>query len=120
MAAQGATTRASRLPKDAKLPDEWRDWAQDHCASWTTGHIAGIFDSFRDYWVGKSGKDAAKNDWFATWRNWCRREAQVRRGGNVTDFRAVRQREEQAVWEEFMNRHQDTDANYIDGEFTHG
>lgn len=29
-------------------------------------------DKFRDYWVAKTGKDATKHDWLATWRNWCR------------------------------------------------
>lgn len=30
---------------------------------------------FRDYWTAKSGKDATKLDWPATWRNWCRNAA---------------------------------------------
>ena len=119
-----AAPRATRLPKGFTLPDEWRDWAQDHCATWTTGHITVIFESFRDFWIAKSGKDAAKNDWFATWRNWCRREAQTKPrgngGSNVTDFRAARKAEEDAVWEEFMNRGSDVESGYIEGEFTHG
>ncbi|WP_208438210.1 DUF1376 domain-containing protein [Bartonella taylorii] len=28
---------------------------------------------FRDYWTAKSGKDATKIDWQATWRNWIRK-----------------------------------------------
>ncbi|USP02836.1 DUF1376 domain-containing protein [Bartonella taylorii] len=28
---------------------------------------------FRDYWTAKSGKDATKIDWQATWRNWVRK-----------------------------------------------
>lgn len=31
---------------------------------------------FVDYWIAKSGKDAAKLDWDATWRNWIRRAAE--------------------------------------------
>jgi len=27
-------------------------------------------DKFVNYWQAKSGKDAAKHDWQATWRNW--------------------------------------------------
>ncbi|RIJ76588.1 hypothetical protein D1871_10975 [Nakamurella silvestris] len=30
-------------------------------------------DKFRDYWISKSGKDATKADWDATYRNWMRR-----------------------------------------------
>ncbi|WP_409361584.1 hypothetical protein ACRPOS_001025 [Bartonella heixiaziensis] len=28
---------------------------------------------FRDYWKAKTGKDATKHDWQATWRNWVRK-----------------------------------------------
>lgn len=34
---------------------------------------------FRDYWIAKSGKDATKLDWSATWRNWIRRVVEGRR-----------------------------------------
>ena len=27
---------------------------------------------FADHWHAKAGRDAAKLDWLATWRNWCR------------------------------------------------
>lgn len=30
---------------------------------------------FTDYWQAKTGKDATKMDWNATWRNWIRRAA---------------------------------------------
>lgn len=30
---------------------------------------------FRDYWRGVAGAKGLKRDWPATWRNWCRREA---------------------------------------------
>ncbi len=29
---------------------------------------------FRDYWNAKTGKDASKRDWQATWRNWVRKK----------------------------------------------
>lgn len=29
--------------------------------------------NFRDYWMAKAGKDAAKLDWQATWRQWVRK-----------------------------------------------
>lgn len=34
-----------------------------------------IAENFRDYWIAKSGKDAVKRDWKATWRMWVRRES---------------------------------------------
>ena len=33
----------------------------------------GEFLEFRDYWISKSGKEASKMDWLATWRNWLRK-----------------------------------------------
>lgn len=33
------------------------------------------FATFRDYWRAKGGASARKLDWDATWRNWCRKEA---------------------------------------------
>jgi hypothetical protein len=35
-------------------------------------HIRLEADKFRDFWCSKSGKDATKVDWLATWRNWIR------------------------------------------------
>ena len=32
-----------------------------------------IWAEFQDYWTAKTGADATKKDWAATWRNWCRR-----------------------------------------------
>ncbi len=30
------------------------------------------FDQFRDHWLAASGAKAAKRDWLAAWRTWCR------------------------------------------------
>lgn len=35
-----------------------------------------LAERFRNYWHAKAGKDAAKLDWDATWRNWCLTEAE--------------------------------------------
>lgn len=37
--------------------------------------INDTFEQFRDYWRGAAGAKGVKSDWPATWRNWCRREA---------------------------------------------
>ena len=36
--------------------------------------LTAILETFRDYWVAKSGRDATKLDWNATWRNWVRNQ----------------------------------------------
>lgn len=38
---------------------------------WDRDTVLAIAGKFRNYWVAKSGKDATKVDWCATWQNWC-------------------------------------------------
>lgn len=67
--------RGTRLPQDAMLPDEWRDWAirerpdLDPDRTWAT---------FHDHFISVTGSAGLKRDWFATWRNWNRREKKTR------------------------------------------
>jgi uncharacterized protein YdaU (DUF1376 family) len=66
------TPRATRLAKDWQLPRSWGEWAIDTLPGWTAAAVRLEADKFRDFWVAKSGKDATKLDWEATWRNWMR------------------------------------------------
>lgn len=50
---------------------------------------------FADYWHGKSGKDATKVDWEATWRNWCR-NARVTPGAARASPQSTAQRDAEA------------------------
>ena len=59
----------SRLPADWKLPEEYKNFCQQERPDLDAQDVA---NRFRDYWVGKAGKDARKADWMATWRNWVR------------------------------------------------
>ena len=62
--------RASRLPDDFQVPNDWIEWSTalgGGSAFWSNEA-----DKFKDYWTAKSGKDATKANWQATWRNWCR------------------------------------------------
>jgi hypothetical protein len=61
--------RGSRLPAEWTLPDAWREWAEKERPDLDATKVA---ESFRDFWVGKAGKDGRKADWQATWRNWIR------------------------------------------------
>ncbi|MFC7051475.1 hypothetical protein ACFQI3_02105 [Hansschlegelia quercus] len=71
--------RGSRLPSDWKPSEVDRAFAANLGA--TSAEIERTAASFRDFWVAKAGRDAVKADWPATWRNWCRREAE---GGRFT------------------------------------
>ena len=62
--------RASRLKPDWVLPRDWGEWALSE--GWPDTVIRQEAARFKDYWIGKAGKDAAKLDWEATFRNWMR------------------------------------------------
>lgn len=73
--AQPRTTRAprgERLPKGWTLPREWGVWAIETYPLWTPEKVRLEAERFADHWRAKTGKDATKLDWLATWRNWCR------------------------------------------------
>lgn len=64
------TKRARRLPIDWALPMAWGEWAKGE--GFPEQVIRLEAEKFRDFWCSKSGKDATKLDWEATWRNWMR------------------------------------------------
>ena len=71
-----ATTRGTRLP------EYWRPSPEDQGFACSRGlDAAAIADNFRDYWHARAGAGGVKRDWSATWRNWCRREAERARAG---------------------------------------
>ena len=60
------------MPPDWALPKAWGEWAMAEYPQWPAEKVRQEGASFRDYWAAKSGKEATKLDWEATWRNWCR------------------------------------------------
>ncbi|WP_409361087.1 DUF1376 domain-containing protein [Bartonella heixiaziensis] len=66
---KGATLKGHRLPDDwqADIKAAISEGLSEEQAHWQE-------KKFRDYWHAKSGKEALKVDWQATWRNWFRRE----------------------------------------------
>ena len=65
-----ARKKATRIPDDFALTAERRLVAETEKLS-----ADRTFAKFRDYWLAASGAKARKHDWDATWRNWCRNEA---------------------------------------------
>ena len=63
--------RGTRIPEDFSVTPEMVQWAREHCPD-VEGRRA--TDAFIDHWRGKTGRDATKLDWIATWRNWLRRD----------------------------------------------
>ncbi|WP_262376847.1 hypothetical protein [Pseudomonas veronii] len=66
--------RGTRLPADWIAPDDWLSWAQGERPELDDRMLKAMADSFKDYWVSKSGANATKLDWEATWRNWVRNQ----------------------------------------------
>jgi hypothetical protein len=65
----GGAKRATRIPDQFIVNQAMRDWA----AKTTPGvNVDNSTAKFVDHWRAKSGRDAAKLDWVATWRNWLR------------------------------------------------
>lgn len=61
----GGGKRATRIPPDFEpKPEPEAEAGIDRAKE---------LANFRDYWTAKAGKDAAKLDWQATWRQWVRK-----------------------------------------------
>jgi hypothetical protein len=69
--AKASPKKGSRLSPEWALPRAWGEWALGEGLSAAGARREA--DRFRDYWLGRTGKDAAKLDWEATWRNWVRK-----------------------------------------------
>lgn len=81
-------SKATRLPNDWIPSQEYFDELANIDEK-LKPKFNSIAATFKDYWVAKSGKDATKTDWLATWRNWVRREAEKNaknNGGNKPSY----------------------------------
>lgn len=77
--------KSTRLQEDWEPTQEYWDAAVLICNELNIDlrpRLKQIAHKFKDYWIAKSGKDATKQDWLATWRNWIRREAENAKSGN--------------------------------------
>jgi uncharacterized protein YdaU (DUF1376 family) len=66
-----ASSRGTRLSA-VSAPPEWVAWAKDYFPGINAQRV---FAVFRDHWIAQPGQKGVKTDWFATWRNWVRRDA---------------------------------------------
>lgn len=59
--------------KGCRLPEDFQpDFSIAFSEDFTESQAQKLFENFKDYWTAKTGKDATKRDWQATWRNWVR------------------------------------------------
>jgi hypothetical protein len=78
--ASVSTIEVGHAPRKARrLPPDWQPSPEDAGYADKIGlDPSRVCENFRDYWHAKSGAGATKLDWSATWRMWCRREAERR------------------------------------------
>lgn len=81
--SSGARKRATRIPDDFKVTDDMVAWAREHVPRLIEAGLGSReTEKFRNYWQAKSGRDATKHDWEATWRNWLlKADDDLARGG---------------------------------------
>lgn len=61
--------RATRLPDDWCIPDDWLDWAVA-VTKLDRAKLVRTSIVFRNFWTAKAGRDATKMNWKRTWENW--------------------------------------------------
>lgn len=74
----GKGNNHDRQSRGSRLAADWQPDEQDRLYALNLGFngraAQRIAADFRDYWIAKAGAAAAKRDWPATWRVWCRKE----------------------------------------------
>lgn len=65
------STKGSRLSQDWVIPDEYIKFCQTERPDLDAVLVG---NTFKDFWISKSGSGATKLNWFATWRNWVRNQ----------------------------------------------
>lgn len=65
--------RPPRSSMGSRLPPDWLPVEPGYA-----GATHATLERFRDYWTAQAGARGRMVDWDATWRNWCRRDAENR------------------------------------------
>lgn len=85
--------RATRIPDNFEVTTAMRKWAAEKAPN-VNGPLA--TEKFINYWTAKSGKDATKLDWVATWRNWMLSDQEKQGQGQQPRFQSAAERKLEA------------------------
>lgn len=105
--ASSGPRRASRLAAD------WEPGESGAAFALSLGMLpertATELAKFRDFWAAKAGKDGAKLDWQATWRNWLRSasERMPRAGANAPNRQEALEERNRAVGRSWAAKQQE-------------
>jgi hypothetical protein len=107
-----ARKRAARLPADWIPSDSTRNEMREQFPHLD---LKAVHAKFVDYWIAKSGRDATKLDWDATFRNWVRRDAeQAPRNGATQGAATTKATGWLEIGQQFeLNETYDTDTKAI-------
>jgi uncharacterized protein YdaU (DUF1376 family) len=83
-ASEPNKSKGTRIPF-TELPDDWSAFCR---AERPDLEPIKVWASFYDYWIATSGAKGVKADWFATWRNWVRKERQTTTAKQNDSWRA--------------------------------
>jgi hypothetical protein len=82
-----STGRVRGAARGNRIAPNWAPTITDYAFASSEGmtreDINREADKFRDYWIAKSGREACKLDWSATWRNWVRSDFRKRNGSGA-------------------------------------
>jgi uncharacterized protein YdaU (DUF1376 family) len=71
-AKEASSKKPHKMPFDV-LPFEWKVWVINE-KGWDDSIIDDTWSIFREYWQTGKGRNTKREDWTATWHNWCRKE----------------------------------------------
>lgn len=75
---QAASKKGTRITEGFIVPDEWKHWATEEFKGLGSG-VLRIAEQFVDYWIAVPGAKGVKLNWFATWKNWVRKDLERQR-----------------------------------------
>lgn len=107
--------KGTRIPADFQ-PDI--EWAMRE--GLTLSEANREVESFRDYWIAKTGKDATKQDWPATWRNWVRNQLKRKRGPPVGGGKSAFRQHQDEVTQSFRDALRGTEYDQSHHDDRHG
>jgi len=81
-AAEPEVRREASPARGSRLADDWTPSAENVAYAMRLGfshvEVERLAERFRNFWLSKAGRDAAKLDWSRTWQNWASTEAERR------------------------------------------
>lgn len=103
--------RGARIPEDFSVTDQMHSWAKEKAPGIDLGVET---EKFVNFWTAKSGRDATKLDWAATWRNWILNARPARDGSVIRMDHSARARMKEADMLSRLQAAQNQDQPFLE------